>query len=65
MYFEDIASLIAMGGHGSFVWLAYGATSLIIIYNVTAPILLRKKLKRQIISQQRRQARQKTITQPN
>ena len=29
MYFETFADFLAMGGHGLYVWLAYGATALI------------------------------------
>ncbi|MDP0588673.1 MAG: heme exporter protein CcmD [Candidatus Endonucleobacter bathymodioli] len=55
MYFKDISSFIAMGGHGVFVWLAYGATLLVIAYNVMAPALARKKLKAQFLRQKQRQ----------
>lgn len=58
MYFKDISSFIAMGGHGSFVWLAYGVSLLIIAYNVMAPVLAWKKLKTQMFRHKQRQIRQ-------
>ena len=36
MYFSTIGELIAMDGHGSFVWLAYGTTALVLLVNLTA-----------------------------
>ncbi|KZZ44230.1 MAG: heme exporter protein CcmD [Saccharospirillaceae bacterium] len=44
MQFDSIAEFIAMGGHGFYVWLAYGLTAAIILFNVMAPVIARRKL---------------------
>ena len=43
MYFSTIGELIAMDGHGSFVWLAYGTTVLVLIVNLVATRLATRK----------------------
>ena len=58
MYFQDFSSFMAMGGHGVFVWSAYGAAFLVIIYNLWAPLMTRKKLVIQLRRQQQLQASQ-------
>lgn len=42
MQFDSIAEFIAMGGHGFYVWLAYGLTAAIILFNVMAPVIARR-----------------------
>lgn len=54
MYFQNMADFLAMGGHGLYVWLAYGLSALILIYNVVAPILLRRQLRAELARLQRR-----------
>ncbi|WP_257276005.1 MULTISPECIES: heme exporter protein CcmD [unclassified Endozoicomonas] len=53
MYFENLASLIHMGGHGVYVWSAYGMGLLIIVYNIVSPLRFRER----IVSQIQRQVR--------
>jgi heme exporter protein D len=48
MYFQSMADFWAMGGHGFYVWLAYGISVIIFIYNVMIPIQQRNQLRRQI-----------------
>lgn len=36
MSFSSLEEFIAMGGHGLYVWLSYGAALIIVIYNVVA-----------------------------
>lgn len=36
MYFETFNELLAMGGHGLYVWLAYGVTALVLVANYVA-----------------------------
>lgn len=36
MSFSSLEEFIAMGGHGLYVWLSYGAGLIIVIYNVVA-----------------------------
>lgn len=49
MHFDSLNDFWAMGGHGFYVWLAYGLTFLIILANVIQPILRN----RQLIKEQR------------
>ena len=51
MYFQDVTSLLNMGGHGLYVWPTYGIGLLVIAYNVLAPLWHRKR----VISQIKRQ----------
>ena len=44
MQFESLAEFIAMGGHGLYVWLAYGATFLVLIINYFSVRAARKRL---------------------
>ena len=48
MYFETFADFLAMGGHGLYVWLAYGATALIWIGYPLALYLLRRRSVRRL-----------------
>jgi heme exporter protein D len=54
MYFQTMADFWAMGGHGFYVWLAYGFSTLIFIYNIASPILLRRQLRSELNRLQRR-----------
>lgn len=42
--FDSLADFIAMGKHGFYVWLAYGLTALVVLWNVVEPRLTRKRL---------------------
>ncbi len=44
MMFHSLSEFFAMGGHGFYVWLAYGATVLVLGYNLVQPILKRKSI---------------------
>ena len=45
MQFESLSEFIAMGGHGLYVWLAYGATlAILILSTVTVQSARRKQL---------------------
>jgi len=59
MYFESIADFIAMGGHGPYVWAAYGVSALCISLYFIAQRNARKRIERQIIARVQRE----TITQ--
>jgi len=66
MHFESFADFIAMGRHGFYVWLAYGLSALIIIYNVVAPLLRRNKLiKEQTQRLRRERGRRPAVTRPD
>ena len=36
MSFASLGEFLAMGGHGLYVWLAYGATLLVVVANVVS-----------------------------
>ena len=43
MYFESWAEFFQMGGHGVYVWSAYALASVVVIYNLIAPVLSRRR----------------------
>ena len=48
MYFDSVSSLIDMGGHGLYVWSAYGIGLLVILYNIGVPLLRQQQAIRSI-----------------
>jgi len=44
MYFDSVADALAMGGHGAFVWGAYGITFLIIFFVLLRPVMSTRRL---------------------
>jgi len=57
MYFDNFSEFLAMGGHGLYVWIAYGLTAVIFIFNLIIPIFKRKR----IIVEQTRQLRREEL----
>ena len=50
MYFDSIQALWSMGGHGSYVWIAYGVSLLIMLWSLISPLkAYRKQLKNIVI----------------
>ena len=47
MSFESFAEFLAMGGHGLYVWLAYGSTITVVLANVLSVRLARKRFLRE------------------
>ncbi len=43
MYFDSFSDFIAMGGHGLYVWLAYGIALAVVSFNLISPILRKKQ----------------------
>lgn len=43
MSFASFAEFIAMGNHGLYVWSAYGISLLVLVVNVAAPLLARRR----------------------
>lgn len=43
MSFHSLSAFIDMGGHGEFVWSAYGISLAIILFNFIRPIVLKKR----------------------
>lgn len=56
MSFESVGEFVAMGGHGLYVWLAYGATLLVIGINVLQLRGARRRLLRELRSLAERRA---------
>lgn len=47
MSFDSFAEFLAMGGHGLYVWLAYGSTITVVLANVLSVRLARKRFLRE------------------
>ncbi|WP_277253050.1 heme exporter protein CcmD [Neptunomonas phycophila] len=58
MQFSTFSEFINMGGHGLYVWLAYGIALAIITANILMPILARKALINNLVRRARREKRQ-------
>lgn len=57
MYFDNFSEAMHMGGHGLYVWVAYGLAVVIFMLNLLTPIFKRKRL----IVDQARQMRREEI----
>jgi|MEHZ01.4.fsa_nt_MEHZ011172423.1_9 heme exporter protein D len=44
MYFDSFTDFIAMGGHGTFVWMAYACFLMVIIWNLVSPAIRRRQV---------------------
>lgn len=55
MAFHSMSEFWAMGGHGFYVWLAYGATAIILIYNLIQPIRKRKTILKELSQKMKRE----------
>jgi heme exporter protein D len=47
MMFDSFSAFIHMDGHGAFVWSAYGFALAVFVYNVVAPLRIRRKVVRE------------------
>jgi heme exporter protein D len=56
MQFANISEFLAMGGHGLYVWVAYGIAALVFAFNLVAPVLNRKRFFVEQARQLRREA---------
>jgi heme exporter protein D len=54
MYFDSLHAVLAMEGHGVYVWLAYGMTLAVIAAVIIAPLRRRHRLLQQVAMEQRR-----------
>ena len=59
MHFDSFADFINMGGHGLYVWLAYGLTATLLVINFVLPVMH----KRQLQKEQSRKLRREQQTQ--
>lgn len=57
-HFSSVADFISMGGHGPYVWAAYGATVVIMLWLVIAPVRRKRVLFKQFKQEQRRMSAQ-------
>ena len=55
MYFDSLQAALSMEGHGSFVWVAYLITLLIISAILLLPALRRRRLLRRVATELARQ----------
>lgn len=56
MNFSSLEEFIAMGGHGLYVWLSYGAGLIIVVYNVVAARMKQKRALQTVRDRERRRA---------
>ena len=54
MSFDSWSEFIAMGGHGLYVWLAYGAALIVVLFNLFSVRLARRRFFRQARALERR-----------
>ena len=52
MQFDSLQALIEMGGHGRFVWMAYGITFAVAIGLIASPMIKRRRLLKMLKTQQ-------------
>ena len=55
MYFDSFSEFLAMGNHGLYVWMAYGAFLILIIWNLITPKLRRRQVLESVIRHWRRE----------
>ncbi|NVK10851.1 MAG: heme exporter protein CcmD [Gammaproteobacteria bacterium] len=55
MYFDSFAEFINMGGHGPYVWAAYGVTFVSFVIYLAAQRRARKEVERKIRNRIRRE----------
>ena len=56
MYFDSLDAALAMGGHGLYVWSAYGITALVLLQLLVWPLRSQRRLLRELRGEQRRNA---------
>ncbi|GGJ39916.1 heme exporter protein CcmD [Pseudomonas avellanae] len=57
MSFESFSDFLAMGRHALFVWSAYGLCLLVLLINVTLPVLARRRYLQQQAQRLKREIR--------
>lgn len=57
MYFDSLDAVLTMGGHGAFVWTAYGVTAVVVALVLLLPARRRRRLLREVAAQLDRDAR--------
>lgn len=54
--FTSFADFVAMGGHGAYVWSAYGLCLALMALNALLPVLARRRYLRDLARRRRREA---------
>jgi len=54
MSFDSLGDFLAMGGHGLYVWLSYGAALIIVLYNVVSVRLAERRFFQEARDRERR-----------
>lgn len=54
MYFDSVDGMLAMEGHGVFVWSAYAVTMLVIALILVLPVRRQRRLLRELAADERR-----------
>lgn len=54
MAFDSWQALLAMGGHGPYVWSAYAVTLLVMAWLIAAPVLKHRRLVSEICAREQR-----------
>lgn len=44
MSFDNLSDFLAMGGHGPYVWSAYGIALIVILFNIIRPQMLNRQI---------------------
>ncbi|MBT4162999.1 MAG: heme exporter protein CcmD [Gammaproteobacteria bacterium] len=60
MSFDSLSAFVSMGGHGLYVWMAYGVTLVVLLTNLVWPARVRAGFVRAEKRVQSRQAERKT-----
>lgn len=55
VYFDSLSELMAMQGHGPYVWSAYAIFVVVLGWLVAAPLREKRRVMAEILRQQRRQ----------
>ena len=55
MYFDSFSAMLAMGGHGVYVWSAYLVTALVMVWLVVSPLRAAQRIKRELRAHWRRE----------
>lgn len=63
MYFQTFSEAMTMGGHGSYVWSAYGISCLVVAYLIWAPLAKKKRFFRDQMRRARRDEYQQPLQQ--
>jgi len=53
----SLTEFLHMGGYAFYVWTSYGLTTVVLLWNVLAPVLQRKQILRQLALKQKRAQR--------